>query len=163
MLERGFADNLIFSIQQAKFRDWLGQSPEDALKALKALWAEDDISVTDRVRAFSALFPPSQISGTGTRLTVVSVLLMGLDVERYPPFRITTFSNAYDRTGYDQPEKGADEAALYEHALGFLDRFLKEASQRGLTLRHRLDAQSVVWAIVRERVGVSTASTAAST
>ena len=78
---------------------------------------------------------------------------MGLDVERYPPFQITTFSNAYDRTGYDQPEKGADEAALYQHALGFLDRFLKETSQRGLTLSHRLDAQSVVWAIVRERVG----------
>ena len=147
LLERGFADNLIFSIQQAKFRDWLGQSPEDALKALKALWAEGDISVTDRVRAFSALFPPSQISGTGTRLTVVSVLLMGLDVERYPPFRITTFSNAYDRTGYDQPEKGADEASLYEHALGFLDRFIEEASERGLALRHRLDAQSVVWGV----------------
>ena len=78
---------------------------------------------------------------------------MGLDVERYPPFQITTFSNAYDRTGYDQPEKGADEAALYQHALGFLDRFIEEASQRGLALRHRLDAQSVVWAIVRERVG----------
>ena len=153
MLERGFADNLIFSIQQAKFRDWLDQSSEGVLNALKVLWAEDDIPVAERVRAFSALFPPSQISGTGTRLTVVSVLLMGLDVERYPPFQITTFSNAYDRTGYDQPEKGADEAALYEHALGFLDRFLKEASERGLTLRHRLDAQSVVWAIVRERVG----------
>ena len=153
LLERGFADNLIFSIQQAKFRDWLDQSSEGVLNALKVLWAEDDIPVAERVRAFSALFPPSQISGTGTRLTVVSVLLMGLDVERYPPFQITTFSNAYDRTGYDQPEKGADEAALYQHALGFLDRFLKEASQRGLTLRHRLDAQSVVWAIVRERVG----------
>ena len=109
--------------------------------------------MAERVRAFSERFPPSQISGTGTRLTVVSVLLMGLDVERYPPFQITTFSNAYDRTGYDQPEKGADEAALYQHALGFLDRFIEEASQRGLTLRHRLDAQSVVWAIVRERVG----------
>ena len=153
LLERGFADNLIFSIQQAKFRDWLDQSSEGVLNALKVLWAEDDIPVAERVRAFSALFPPSQISGTGTRLTVVSVLLMGLDVERYPPFQITTFSNAYDRTGYDQPEKGADEAALYEHALGFLDRFIEEASQRGLTLRHRLDAQSVVWAIVRERVG----------
>ena len=153
MLKRGFADNLIFPIQQAKFRHWLGQSPEDALKALKALWAEDDISVADRVRAFSALFPPSQISGTGTRLTVASVLLMGQDVERYPPFGYETFNKAYERTGYDRPDKDVDEAALYQHALGFLDRFLKEASQRGLTLRHRLDAQSVVWAIVRERVG----------
>ena len=147
LLERGFADNLIFSIQQAKFRDWLDQSSEGVLNALKVLWAEDDIPVAERVRAFSALFPPSQISGTGTRLTVVSVLLMGLDVERYPPFQITTFSNAYDRTGYDQPEKGADEAALYEHALGFLDRFIEEASERGLALRHRLDAQSVVWGV----------------
>ena len=151
LLERGFADNLIFAIQQAKFRDWLGQSPEGALNALKVLWAEDDIPVDERVRAFSALFPPSQISGTGTRLTVVSVLLMGLDVERYPPFRITTFRNAYDRTGFDQPAKGADEAALYEHALGFLDRFIEEASERGLTLRHRLDAQSVVWAVMADR------------
>ena len=153
MLKRGFADNLIFPIQQAKFRHWLGQSPEDALKALKALWAEDDISVADRVRAFSALFPPSQISGTGTRLTVASVLLMGQDVERYPPFGYETFNKAYERTGYDRPDKDVDEAALYQHALGFLDRFLKETSQRGLTLSHRLDAQSVVWAIVRERVG----------
>ena len=153
MLKRGFADNLIFSIQQAKFRDWLGQSPEDALKALKALWAEGDISVTDRLRAFSDRFPPSQISGTGTRLTVASVLLMGQDVERYPPFGYETFNKAYQRTGYDRPDKDVDEAALYQHALGFLDRFRKEASQRGLTLRHRLDAQSVVWAIVRERVG----------
>ena len=153
MLKRGFADNLIFSIQQAKFRDWLGQSPEDALKALKALWAEGDISVTDRLRAFSDRFPPSQISGTGTRLTVASVLLMGQDVERYPPFGYETFNKAYQRTGYDRPDKDVDEAVLYQHALGFLDRFRKEASQRGLTLRHRLDAQSVVWAIVRERVG----------
>ncbi len=151
LLEKGFADNLIFSIQQAKFRDWLDQSPEGVLNALKALWAEADIPVAERVRAFSALFPPSQISGTGTRLTVASVLLLGQDVERYPPFGYETFKNAYERTGYDRPDKDADEAESYEHALGFLDRFIEEASERGLTLRHRLDAQSVVWAIVRGR------------
>ena len=47
-----------------------------------------------------------------------------------------------------RPDKDADEAALYEHALGFLDRFIEEASERGLTLRHRLDAQSVVWGVL---------------
>ena len=151
-LKRGFADNLIFSVQQAKFRDWLVRSPEDVLNALKALWAEGGISITDRVQAFSALFPPSQISGTGTRLTVASVLLMGLDVEQYPPYAFTVFDDAYKLTGYDRPQRNADEAESYDHALGFLDRFIEEASQRGLTLRHRLDAQSVVWAIVRERV-----------
>ena len=76
---------------------------------------------------------------------------MGLDVHNYPPFRIRVFNRAYERTGYEQPERDADEAALYEHALGFLDRFIEEASERGLTLRHRLDAQSLVWAILQGR------------
>ena len=72
---------------------------------------------------------------------------MGLDVNQCPPFRISLFEAAYERTGYDHPDRDANEQALYGHALGFLDRFIKEASERGLKLRHRLAAQSVVWAI----------------
>ena len=55
----------------------------------------------------------------------------------------------YRRTGYEPPNHDADEAALYDHALGFLDRLIGEASKRGLNLRDRLDAQSVVWAVIR--------------
>ena len=134
---------------------WCAGQPDDALSALKAIWAQDDSPVSGRVRAFSDLFPREVTSGAGSRMNVASVLLMGLDVERYPPFRIRTFNRAYGRTGYGQPEKGADEAALYEHALGFLDRFVDEASERGLELRHPLDAQSVMWA-VREARGEET-------
>ena len=72
---------------------------------------------------------------------------MGLDVEQYPPFRTRAFERAYERTGYDQPPLDADEAALYEHALGFLDKFIDEARARGLPVRHRLDAQSLVWIV----------------
>ena len=78
-------------------------------------------------------------------MTLISQLLMGLNVELYPPYRTNAFNEAYRSTGYDQPDQGADEAALYEHALGFLDRFIQEAQARGLTLRNRLDAQSMVW------------------
>ena len=85
-------------------------------------------------------------------MNIASVLLMGLDVEKYPPFQTRTFTKAYERTGYEQPAKGIDEAVLYEHALGFLDRFIEEATNSGLTLEHRLDAQSVAWAIVKGRV-----------
>ena len=130
---------------------WCAEQPDDALRALKAIWAQDDSSVSERVRAFSDQFPREVTSGAGSRTNVASVLLMGLFVEQYPPFRIRIFNRAYVRTGHDQPEKGADEAALYEHALGFLDRFIDEASKRGLNLRHRLDAQSVVWAVVQAR------------
>ena len=76
---------------------------------------------------------------------VISVLLMGLDVEQYPPFGITLFDSVYERTGYDKPERSADEANLYEHALGFLDRFTKEAAgwrSREWTGNGRIQTQS---------------------
>ena len=76
---------------------------------------------------------------------------MGLKVEEYPPFGITLFDNSYERTGYRQPESGAHEEVLYEHALRFLDQFIEEAKSRGLELDDRLAAQSVAWAIYQGR------------
>ena len=80
-------------------------------------------------------------------MSLVAALLMALDEKQYPPFRIRVFEAAYGATQYTQPKKNSDEADIYEHALGFLDRFIDESAQRDLELRHRLDAQSVVWAI----------------
>ena len=151
LVKNGIAGNLIHPIEQSKFRHWIDEFPGDALRALQIMWAKEDAPVAERVRAFCGLLPPSASSGTGTRMTVASVLLMALNVHEYPPFRVTIFEQAYERTGYDKPAQGADEAALYEHALGFLGRFIQEASVRRLTLRHRLDAQSLVWAIVNSR------------
>ena len=152
LVKSGINCNLVHNIQQSRLRSWIDESPDDALSALHKIWTLDDLSISERVRAFSNLFPPSVTGtrGAGTRMNVISVLLMGLDVKRYPPFRVRLFGNAYDRTGYDQPRPGADEADLYQHALGFLDRFIEVARQHGLTLRHRLDAQSIVWKFVNE-------------
>ncbi len=124
---------------------WLEASPDDALEALRALWASgvDDETVIERVKRFCDALPAASISGTGTQANVASVLLMGLNVENLPPFRYRAFNKAYRRAGYSQPEGGP--AAHYERALGFLDELIQEASKRGLELRHRLDAQSVVW------------------
>ncbi len=151
LVKRGIGGNLIFSISQARLRAWVDESPGDALTALRDLWTRDDSGVAERVARFCSLFPRSAVSGPGTRMTIVSVLLMGLNVERFPPFRVGVFDPAYELTGYDGPEANWDEAAIYEHALGFLDRFIEEAVARDLELHHRLDAQSVVWAISRER------------
>ena len=129
---------------------WCEEDPDAALKALQTIWTQDDSPVYERLRAFSSLLPQSVIGGKtrkGSRANVASVLLMGLNVQKYPPFRVTTFQNAYKDTGYGPPDPDADEAALYDHALAFLDCFINEALERGLTLRHRLDAQSVVWVI----------------
>ena len=151
LVKRGFAGNLIFSIEQAKLRDWIDKSPDDALLALQALWTHDDSSLGERIRDFCSLLPRSASSGLGTRITAVSVLLMGLDPERYPPFRVGVFNQAYNEVGYARPAQEADEAEIYDHVLSFLDRFMHEASRRELELRHRLDAQSVVWQLGRNR------------
>ena len=113
-----------------------------------AIWTQESLSDAERIRAFSKLFPHEVISGKGSRgsrTTVVSALLMGLDVERYPPFRITLFEEVYERTEYPRPKTSSSEAVLYEHALGFLDSLIRKARAHGVHLRHRLDAQSVVW------------------
>ena len=149
LVKRSLSGNLIHYMGQVKFRDWVAEEPEESLRSLLALWRDGDISVSDRVRAFAELLPRSASAGVGTRTTIASVLLMGIDAQRYPPFRTTLFDEAYQRTGHEPPNDDAGEAALYDHALGFLDRLIAEASERGVNLRHRLDAQSIVWAVIR--------------
>lgn len=146
-VKTGIAGNLIHPIEQSKFRHWIDDSPSDALLALQALWIEEDEAVDGCIRDFSELLPRSVSSGLGTRTNLMSVLLMGLDVGNYPPFRITVFDEAYERTGYPIPESNADEAVLYDHALDFLDQFIEEAMKRDVMINSRLEAQSLVWAL----------------
>ena len=128
------------------FNRWCATQATGALTALTSLWDGHTTSVTELIRAFTGLLPETALRGAvGNATNVISVLLMALDVEDYPPFRVTLFNQAYDRVRYPRPDSGADEAEVYEHALGFLDRFIEEAGARGVELRHRLDAQSVIW------------------
>ena len=146
-VKRGLIGNLVHFTQLANFRDWIDASPDDARRALRVLWARDDSVLLERVRGFCNLFPRSVTSGAGVRMNVVSQLLMGMNVRRYPPFRIGASDRAYKSTGYDPRPRDADEAALYEHFLGFLDQFIEEARKRGVPVRDRLDAQSLIWII----------------
>ena len=134
-------------IQIQDFFGWCSRDQSVVLSALRKIWVDGDVPAAKRIRDFAADMPQSEISGTGTRARFISALLMGVDVEQYPPFAITVFTKAYNRTQYGLNPTDADEADVYEHALGFLDRFISEASRHGITLRHRLDAQSVVWQI----------------
>ena len=153
LVYRGIANYMVYSTQQMRLRSWIRERPDEALVAFQTIWTRGDLSIVERVRAFSERMPTSGttnnvevgISGTGTRMAAMSALLMGLDAQQYPPFRITAFNRAYERTGYARPGAGADEAALYDHALRFLDKFIEESGKRGLSLNNRLEAQSVVW------------------
>ena len=142
---------------------WLGT--DDGTDAVRKLWAPYErlpgkaLPVDDaiaRIRAFSERLPRvlegRNWRGAGTRMRPISVLLMALDVEQYPPFKTTEFKKTYERIGFADPPGGADDAALYEHAIRFLDQFIEEAKERGLDMPStRLEAQSLVWALATGR------------
>lgn len=138
----------VFFTKRALFT-WVEREPRAALDAMQALWAEDDTPIPERIRVFNSRIPDPPtfpIKGVGTRLRLFSALTMALDPKKYPPYRATLFKAAYERTGYPMPPKGADEAALYEHALRFLDKIVKQAAARGFVRPcNRLEAQSIVW------------------
>ena len=144
-------DNLTAWRERDVLMKWLRDRPDDALEALQALWADDDRLPGERIRMFVTRVPedpenPKNFKGAGTRLRLVSVLLMAMGAENYPPFKRTEFDKAYRATGYPEPPHGADEAGLYEHALIFLDKLVERVP--GLDLDrplNRLEAQSVVW------------------
>ena len=153
LVKSGVGGILIHHIVQAKFKAWIDAEPDDARFALQMLWEGDEDDPGERIAAFCELLPDRTTSGTGSRATLASVLLMGMDVEQLPPFRVTPFGKAYQQTGYGEPAKDANEADVYGHALDFLDRFIEEASERGLAIANRLEAQSLVWAIQDEEAG----------
>ncbi len=148
LIKEANPNNLINWRNWNPFLGWVENNQEDARKAMQALWAEDDSPISERIGDFMDMFPPSVLGrGVGIRASVAAGLLMGVDPKLYPPFRITIFRAAYKFTRYDEPERGAKEAELYEHALGFLDKFIEEADKRGLTINDRLEAQSILWRI----------------
>lgn len=138
-----------------KFDAWTSKEPSVALHALQALWATaGGRSLAERIRTFCQEFPKSAIgsAGTGTRAHVVSVLLMGENAENYPPYKKRHMTTACGQTGYPQPKKDADEAELYGHGLGFLDRFVQEAAVRDLSgtapagcAVHRMEDIDIGW------------------
>ena len=145
-ISRARPHNLVLHfVSNSKFLTWTRDEPGAALHALQTLWATNGRLVAERIRMFCEQLPTRVISGTGTRANLVSVLLTGEDGERYPPYKKSHVNPACEQTGYPLPAAGATEAELYEHALGFLDRFIEEAEARGLPVRHRLDAESIVW------------------
>ena len=152
LIEKGLYSNLVTWRDRYNLNEWFVQNPVEGLRAIRTLWAGDESTISERIDRFSALLPTSVCGGSGTRMRLFSVLLMGLDAQLYPPFMTTVFHKAYLRTGYGQPQSDSDESTLYSHALGFLEHFIQEASKRGLQIENRLVAQSLVWGVLQDRV-----------
>ncbi len=146
LVEKGLSSNLTYFTLKLEVSEWVANSPKQASEALEAIWTKENLSPEERIRAFCKRFPYDVVGrGVGSRLNVASVLLMGLDVENCPPFRIRVFQRICSRTGHNPPEAGEDEAAVYTRFLSFLDQLIEQSKANKLQVCHRLDAQGVAW------------------
>ena len=139
-------NNLTNFRSHARLLDWCTEHPSDASDALLKLWI-DQADIDDAIRGFSSRFPTTVVSGVGTRLRLISFLLMASDPHMYPIFMSSLFRKTYSLLGQEGPDRGADEAMVYAHALRLLDSILQEAKKHGIAFQDRLDAQSVLWSV----------------
>ncbi len=114
-------------------------------EALNRVWGTDaSTSLEERVKGFQEFAP------FGAPGNMASFLLMADDCTQYPAYRYTSLRKAYELTGYPSgPNNSRDAWERYEHELGFYDKFIEQASSRGVRVRDRLDAQALVWCVTQ--------------
>lgn len=134
-----------------RFMKWVEGNEGEAAEALTNLLSEG-ASLESRITAFFAAIPKEVLGGQGMGLALASFLLTGVDPHSYPVYRVTPFRKAYDLTEFGRPHAGSSPADDYSHALEFLDRLSEEASARGLEIPDRLEAQGIVWSVVKTPV-----------
>ena len=132
---------------QSHFIRLLKDDPQLITKALDSVWAKADTPDRDRVRGFVEAVAPGNL---GTAESMASFLLMAFDAEQQPFYRARPFNAAYKMTGYPGPRPNDPRDRRYEHAVEFLDEFMRQAADRDLDLRDRLDAQSLVWCVTTD-------------
>ena len=142
----------IFRIMIFRVLSLLQSDPAMVAGALRHVWAKGD-SVPDELRERVRGFAES-LSGApqpiGTPESLAAFLLSAHDATSHPFYMWTPFKTAYEMTGYPRVSRQAASADKYGHAIDFLDEFMRQAANRSLDLRDRLDAQSLVWCVTQQ-------------
>lgn len=138
---------LITPVAKARLGTWLEDDPHGALAALRVA-ADGSLSPRERFRRFDELLPADVTTGLHSRARVGAFLVFSGDPEDAPPYQLTPYRKAYELTGHAPDVEPSTPADAYSQGLDFLDRFAEEAAGRGLDLRDRLDAQSVLYELV---------------
>jgi hypothetical protein len=147
LLRRAFAkpNNLTPWQAHDTFLKWCESDLSGATKLLRRIW-DGEADPLERLGDFFAHFSKGVVSGMGSRTTIGSFFMLAIDPYLYPPYRVAATHAAYHLTGHE-PGEEKDELSLYRAGLAFLDKLRERAAERGLELRDRLDAQSVLWAV----------------
>ena len=125
------------------FRNLLEKDREMVGDVLRQFWrAAGAVPPEDRVRQFEeriSVGPSGQLS---------AAFLLADDPADNPPYRSEYLNKAYQLVGREREEVGDDGGRRYRRMLDFLDEFVRRSEMRGLPVRDRLDAQSLVWCVM---------------
>ncbi len=147
LLKRAFSspNNLTPWQVHDSFLKWCQEDTERAAKLLRRIWDSEDDPL-ERLADFFSHFPRDAVSGLGSRTTLGSFLMLAVDPYAYPPYRVAAMHATYRLAKFEAGDEH-DEMSMYRAALAFFDRLRERGGERGLQLRDRLDAQSVVWCV----------------
>lgn len=150
LLKRAFGsgNNLTDFRAHAHFLDWAASNPELCHQALDTLGGED-LSVEDKVDGFLTPIPREVLGGTGTRLSIASFLLMGLDPQTYVMFRSTAFETAECVLGWPQAPEELSEGQVYAHHLDFAHHVFERLRAADVAVRDILDVQGLIWILTK--------------
>lgn len=147
----GGKNNLVSYYAHLPFQEWCHAEPERAVRALNALW-EPSRTALDSLYAFNEIVPKDLLRGPASQLNLASCLHMAKSPERYPVYQRTPLEKAEKLLGHAPSAHARDVPHRYQAALGLFDRTTAECALRGLELRDRLDAQSLLWSVTTWRV-----------
>ena len=141
LLEALRQTNLVHYIARSQFADWATAHPEDCAHAVRTLWADETVSEQTIDQFVALLGAPAT---AGNRVVLASVLLLGIDATRYPPFRPRVDARARKLLGI-APPGSTEPGARYFAFTQLCDELADRMGRRGVPLRDRLDAQSLLW------------------
>ncbi|MGP0223578.1 McrB family protein [Paenarthrobacter sp. NCHU4564] len=122
--------------------------PGDLWQVIALLW-DGDLN-TGRIDEFAlALRPYNQEQfSVGGIIGFASLLLMGRDPHRFPPYRAQAAKKFLKLVGWDDRGANGDASLRYELLLEALDEIVRLAPEHGIALRDRLDAQGLMWTVM---------------
>ena len=135
--------NLINWRVYSAFRNLLDKDRALVGDVLRQFWRSSGIATPeDRIRQFEERI------AVGPRGQLAASFLLADDPTNNPPYRTEYLNKAYQLVGREREEVGDDGPRRYRRMLDFLDEFILRADSRGLEIRDRLDAQSLVWCVI---------------
>ncbi|GGJ17940.1 McrB family protein [Paenarthrobacter histidinolovorans] len=123
-------------------------SPDELWKVVALLW-EGDVDAR-RISDFTAALRPhnQEQFSVGGIVGFASLLLMGRDPLRFPPYRAQAAKKFLKLVGWDNRGANGEPARRYELLLEALDEIIRLAPEYGISLRDRLDAQGLMWTVM---------------